>query len=236
MDSPTKKSPVEEQKKFYKAFNQDLTCRGFQYEVGQTYYLNEPLKICQVGFHACTVLADCLVFYPFDSRFCIVTLGENYITEGNKTVSNEITIVEEIFPDKLINPMNEETAYYDANGKLHRDNDEPAVEETICKQWWHHGLLHRDNDKPAIEFCNGSKEWFKNGLRHRDGDQPAVVHSNGYTAYYQHNKLHRDGDKPAVEFASGHKEWWQHGQLHREGDMPAVNSTIITIGSNIIPI
>lgn len=39
--------------KAYKAFNPDMTCRGFQYEIGQTYEMEEePIK-CERGFHAC---------------------------------------------------------------------------------------------------------------------------------------------------------------------------------------
>src|SRR3990167_6471781 len=86
---------------FYKAFNQDLTCKGFQYEIGQTHKLppGQHLEMCKTGFHACYKLEDCLYYYGFNSRFCRVELGPNQITEGNKTVSDTITIVEEIFPE-----------------------------------------------------------------------------------------------------------------------------------------
>ena len=41
--------------KAYKAFNQDMTCRGFQYEEGKTYELPEgqEAELCERGFHAC---------------------------------------------------------------------------------------------------------------------------------------------------------------------------------------
>ena len=39
--------------KGYKGFNQDLTCRGFQYEIGKTYEYNGEIELCSSGFHFC---------------------------------------------------------------------------------------------------------------------------------------------------------------------------------------
>lgn len=65
--------------KVYKAFNNDLTCNDFQYQVGQTYTLDEPLRLYYSGFHACTVLSD--VFYYYNvltlPRLCEVELLGN---------------------------------------------------------------------------------------------------------------------------------------------------------------
>ena len=51
--------------KAYKAFNQDMTCRGFQYEEGKTYELPEgqKAKLCKRGFHACERPVDVLSYY-----------------------------------------------------------------------------------------------------------------------------------------------------------------------------
>ena len=51
--------------KAYKAFNSDLTCKGFQYEVGKEYHHKGKLELCESGFHACERLVDCFSFYPF---------------------------------------------------------------------------------------------------------------------------------------------------------------------------
>ena len=57
----TKKNAI----KAYKAFNSDLTCKDFQYEVGKEYHHKGKLELCEAGFHACARLADCFLFYTF---------------------------------------------------------------------------------------------------------------------------------------------------------------------------
>ena len=49
--------------KAYKGFNEDLTCRGFQYEVGKEYE-EEKAELCNSGFHACEDPLDCFAYYP----------------------------------------------------------------------------------------------------------------------------------------------------------------------------
>ena len=48
--------------KTYKGFNQDMTCRDFQYEEGKE-YTTEKADVCNSGFHACEYPLDCFDFY-----------------------------------------------------------------------------------------------------------------------------------------------------------------------------
>ena len=63
--------------KFYKGFDKDLKCRGFQYEVGKE-YREDKAELCSTGFHACENPLDIFRYYsPKDgSRFCEVELDE----------------------------------------------------------------------------------------------------------------------------------------------------------------
>ena len=49
--------------KGFKGFNEDLTCRGFQYEIGKTYKHNGEVELCRSGFHFCRKLKDVHQFY-----------------------------------------------------------------------------------------------------------------------------------------------------------------------------
>ena len=101
---------------------------------------------------------------------------------------------------------------YELNGKLHRENDKPALEwENGDKEWWVNGKCHRENDKPAIEWVYGGKEWYVNGKLHRENDKPAFEGANGNKSWYVNGKLHRENDKPALEYANGDKSWYVNG-------------------------
>ena len=49
--------------KAYKGFNQDLTCRDFQFAEGGEYEEERAIP-CETGFHACVLPLDVLSYYP----------------------------------------------------------------------------------------------------------------------------------------------------------------------------
>ena len=81
----------------YKGFNKDLTCRGFQYEVGKE-YIEEKVSICNSGFHACENPFDVLDFYgdSLNNRFCKVEQSGLIEKDNKKQVSSKIKVVAEI--------------------------------------------------------------------------------------------------------------------------------------------
>ena len=81
----------------YKGFNKDLTCRGFQYEVGKE-YIEEKVSICNSGFHACENPFDVLDFYgdALNNRFCKVEQSGLIEKDDKKQVSSKIKVVAEI--------------------------------------------------------------------------------------------------------------------------------------------
>jgi hypothetical protein len=48
----------------FKGFQEDLTCRGFQYKEGETYEQDTPARLCSSGFHAVTSPLDVFSYYP----------------------------------------------------------------------------------------------------------------------------------------------------------------------------
>ena len=83
----------------YKGFDENLKCRGFQFEVGKTYTHSGAVTVCESGFHACENPWDVLAYYPVtDSRFCVVEqFGEiQKHDEDSKIASASITIQAEL--------------------------------------------------------------------------------------------------------------------------------------------
>ena len=90
--------------KAYKAFNQDMTCRGFQYEVGKTYKHEGDASLCNTGFHAYLHPLDVLNCHPVTSRFAVVELdGVSPETDEDTEVCGaEITIQAEVQISDLV--------------------------------------------------------------------------------------------------------------------------------------
>ena len=83
----------------YKGFNQDWTCRGYQYEVGKTYVHKGDVKAYGSGFHAYEYPLDVLSYYsPAVSKFAVVKMsGEtSKDSDDTKIASAKITIETEI--------------------------------------------------------------------------------------------------------------------------------------------
>ena len=72
--------------KSYKAFNKNMQCRGFQYEVGKEYDMDGEIKCCDRGFHACKSPMEVWDHYDMlSSRFAEVEQSGKIDEEGNST-------------------------------------------------------------------------------------------------------------------------------------------------------
>lgn len=89
---------MEQKIKAYKAFDKDLSCRGFKYEVGKEYEETGYIKACEKGFHACPYPLDVFGYYaPAESRFCEVEQsGKIDDSERDKVCSSKIRIGAEL--------------------------------------------------------------------------------------------------------------------------------------------
>ncbi|QMV33489.1 hypothetical protein 8G_00057 [Ralstonia phage Hyacinthe] len=83
----------------YKGFNQDWTCRDFQYEVGGSYEHKGNVEACSGGFHACEYPLHVLRYYKASqSRFAVVEQGGTLSRhdKDSKVASSRITVKAEI--------------------------------------------------------------------------------------------------------------------------------------------
>jgi hypothetical protein len=89
----------------FKGFDQNMQCRGFQYEVGKTYKHKGKVEACETGFHACVHPLNIFSYYPpATSRFAKVTLGGKTHTDGTDTkiAAARITIEAELKLPEII--------------------------------------------------------------------------------------------------------------------------------------
>lgn len=145
----------------YKGMKFDMTCKGFQYEVGKT-YKTDKVKLCEYGFHACLNPIDVLDFYPkyLSSRYFKVLLSGE-ITKcdlwDTNVAATEITILEEIPADKFLT----NTEWWKS-------------ENVIDLLYFSDGLARVRNCERKYNFidANGkllSDEWFNNAHSFKDG-------------------------------------------------------------------
>ena len=90
--------------KTYKGFDENLQCRGFQYEVGKTYTEEGNIKVCQNGFHA--IGEDNSPLRVFDyyppatngkpSRYCKVEADGEVLKSDEKVCCSKLTVGAEI--------------------------------------------------------------------------------------------------------------------------------------------
>ena len=88
-----------------KGFNKDMTCRGFQYEVGKEYTHKGEVKACNSGFHFCENPLDVFGYYnPSEGKFCEVEGSGNISTDtdDSKVACSNLKIGAEISLHNLV--------------------------------------------------------------------------------------------------------------------------------------
>ena len=83
----------------YKGFDENMQCRGFQYEVGKEYEMYGNIKCCERGFHACESPMEILDHYDMlTSRFAKVEQSGKIDKEedSTKVCSSKIKIATEL--------------------------------------------------------------------------------------------------------------------------------------------
>ena len=92
--------------KSYKAFDKNMQCRGFQYEVGKEYEMDGEIECCNRGFHACKSPLEVWDHYDMlNSRFAEVEQTGKIDEEkkSTKVCSSHIKIKAELKLADIIN-------------------------------------------------------------------------------------------------------------------------------------
>ena len=107
--------------KGFKGFNQDLTCRGFQYEIHKTYEYDGDIELCSQGFHFCRKLRDVHTFYNLKkSRICEIKADGKIIDGDKKSVCARISIIRELSHEEIdaaINTGKDNTGLFNSGNR-----------------------------------------------------------------------------------------------------------------------
>ena len=90
----------------YKAFDKNMQCRNFQYEVGKEYEIDGEIKCCNRGFHACKFPMEVWDYYDMlNSRYAEVEQSGKIDEEekSTKVCSSRIKIKAELKLADIIN-------------------------------------------------------------------------------------------------------------------------------------
>lgn len=103
----------------YKGTREDMTCRGFQFELGKTYKVQGEIEVCKNGFHFCKNLGRVFEYYPPNdgNRFFEIEAKEPIRREYEKYVTAEITFIRELSAKEIGRALyNDNSGYGDGYG------------------------------------------------------------------------------------------------------------------------
>ena len=146
----------------YKAFNNGLICRGFKYEIGQKYEMDEKQEACKRGFHFCKSIADTYKYYDMsdDTRICrIEAIGDIDTDDDIKYCTNKIKILEEVSEEwyKKGNSTASSTGYCNTGDRNTGDWNTGD---------WNTGCFNTDEQK--IKLFNKQSDWYYRDWRNSD--------------------------------------------------------------------
>ena len=169
----------------YKAFDENLKCRGFQFEVGKTYETGKQkseLELCSdTVFHFCRELHRIELVSNYiisKSRVCEVIAEGDIVTDGDKYGTNKLTILREI-------PREELNEYNNNSGNHNSGNHNSGN--------WNSGNHNSGNHNSGnwnSGYCNSGNH---NSGNHNSGffnsDEPNVRMFNKDTQF-KHDDIH----------------------------------------------
>lgn len=174
--------------KAYKAFNENLQCKGFQYEIGKEYRHEGNVKVCGGGFHACPNPLDVLRYYPPNgSRYCIVEQGgamDDDVDDGRivKRASEVIRIVREITVQELIDEHYKQAKlkhYVGKKAKIVGDGEVATTGDNGLATAGCGGIATAGYDGMATVKFQGTAIAEECGLAIVSDDSTAIVRDNG---------------------------------------------------------
>lgn len=171
----------------FKAFNEDLTSHnGFQYEIGETYEINEDPIPCKRGFHFCESIAGCYQFYSEadTTRICEVeALGTIIKADDTKLCTDKIRIIKEIPLEdikKIVNTGDNNIGYFNTgnsnsgyrNSGDHNDGGRNTGDANV-------GYRNSGDYNDGFRNTGDHNDGFRNSGDHNGGDYNTGNYNSG---------------------------------------------------------
>ena len=176
----------------YKGFESDMTCQGFQYEVGQTYEHDGIIGLCESGFHFCRKMADVLNYYNgHNCRYAVIEALGKVVDSKNKSVTDRIRIVLELSRADVLKEMAV------CEGLDPVDSPFPADEIIQARENGTLDKLLPSGTEFSVHFSNG--EWNVLVVC-RDRDHTYLVTKYLMTEFFtMNNSMTNEGGWPASD-------------------------------------
>ncbi len=207
----------------YKAFNSDWTCRSFEFKVGETYFVNNPIVVLVSGFHFCLQPVDCNRYYSLDGgrKYAIVKSLGKVVTESDKCVTQIIEIVKEISREEWLKLCTCTYVEYFDPEKQKRKNKVGYIEgilDGLCEGWDRSG-----NKISEVFYKNGVKNgkmrtWTDQGFLHKEIDYKNNLNDGKEIVFHLNTTI----KKLEASWEDGSKHgrysyWSENGQKTSEG-------------------
>ena len=225
--------------KGYKLMESDMTCNGFQYEIGKEYSLEGELEICKKGFHFCQNPFDYLYYYDNikgnKRLFLVEALGE-VITEGNKSVTDKIKMLEEIkdiekfFDENWFNLCsNQKLSFIEKHiNKVdwyfiskYQKLSEEFIEKYIDKVNWKFISQYQKLSEEFIDKYKDKVEWSYISLYQTLSEEFIEKHGDkvDWNYIFMYQILSKEFSKEFIEKHGDKVDWWyisKHQKLSEE--------------------
>jgi len=184
---------------YYKAFDRELKCRGFQYVEGQTYWIEGDPILCEKGFHFCKDLVLTLQYYPVkdvtDNRYAVVEPLGTIILEQpteHKGVAAGLKIIRVLTDEEVVALLDQRNN----SGKNNSGNNNSGNNNSG-------GSNSGNNNSGKNNSGNNNSGGSNSGDNNSGGSNSGGSNSGGRNSGYSNSGNRNSGDNNSGDNNSG---------------------------------